>query len=442
MVVLRSRTLDLIKFGIVMLIMNCIFLRCGVYAADVVSNSAKADISLKYSTGFATQSEENFIGLGSNHPVLVEIVDGDVASGYSKHVEICNVPENFKLNFVKIWPHGFSKKEEASFVSAGVDKDGNIGEDKNSSCSEIKFDSQLGRYKFSFNPVFEGEGSNDWQEGGFDFLLSFTEKNGDSEQVRQLELVAAKYDSWRDDVRLYLSDNDENCRWLKKIQITGIPDDVKLRYLRIWPVNSTMIGSSVFSPVEGGETDRSNDRCSSDIRFDKAKNCYEFLFNPVLDCGIHWVDNVDEANLNLNGFNVLACLCEIKADGSEGEAIWPLEFKVSNENLKQPSNLSELKNFSVGVTKNNLGEDCLEIKGLPGKVSEVYVDDVFWSSDDKKINEQCEHDDGVFIPGDERVGLVRFEPKTNRTGGSYGVVVSFLNDEGYSFFLCKKFRID
>ncbi len=442
---MKSKMLDLIKFGMVALIMGCIFLRCGITAADVASNVAKADISLKYSTCFTTQSQENSVGLEPNHPVLVEIEDCDTASGYSKRVEIADVPDNFKLNFVKIWPYGCSKKEGASFVSAGVDKNGNVGVDKNNSCSEIKFNSQQGRYEFSFNPIFDGEGSNDWQEGGFDFLLSLTEKNGDSEQARQLELAVARYDSWRDDVRLQLSDNDENCKWIKKIQITGIPDDVKLRYLRIWPFNSTMVGSSVFSPssspVEDDKTDISDDSESSDIRFDEAKNCYEFLFNPVLDCGIHWVDNVDEANLNLNGFNVLAFLCKKNADGSEGEAIQPLEFKVSNENLKQPANLNELKNFNVGVTKNNLGEDCLEIKGLPGKVSEVYVDDVSWSSDDDKVHEQCEHDAGALVSRDEGVCLVRFEPKS-RTDGLYDAVVSFSNDEGYRFFLCKHFRIN
>ena len=251
------------------------------------------------------------------------------------------------------------------------------------------------------------------------------------EQYRSEHLVK---EPWRKDVRVEMVDNDQlNSEKVKKLKIYGIPENVKLNFIRLWTYSygTSMSGSSVFSrSSDSGEP--------SDVYFNEAENCYEFNFTPVLDSKNNGCRHFLTPYV-MKYFRFLIFLKE----KSTNEAIDPIEGFVSNVGLKQPENLQDFREFNINFVKDQVvaGKSRLEISGIPKDVKEITVR----VEKGNLIDAQCDQVDQKYkkevTVSRDKDGKFASDYQQSEASGEEYLDIRFSDAGGYEFLICENVNV-
>lgn len=263
-------------------------------------------------------------------------------------------------------------------------------------------------------------------------LVNFSAFASESSDDRRIVNVAGveEYEQWQKDVRLKLSDTDDDCRFLKKIEVFGIPDDYFVREIRIESFTGfgkEVVAFSDETTCSSEGVDRDRQMCSS-VSFDSDRKCYEVLFNPSLYYGVR----VEKDYLDLAGYFVRVLYKKRgSSDASNNELC--LRFEVSNEGLKQPSGFEELKNFAVDYDEQR---GSVRVKGIPSGVSSLCLEKL----DSKIVRDGSESLRGIIANRDKNDGNFYFKYRAKNSGEQF-VSFYFIDDSGFKVSLDCYFNI-
>ncbi len=232
-------------------------------------------------------------------------------------------------------------------------------------------------------------------------------------------------EQWQKGVKLKLSDAEDDCKFLKKIEIFGIPDEYFVGEIHI----ESLAGSGEELVAFSDEIclDKNKDvnfdryMCSP-VSFDADRKCYEVLFNPSLYYDIR----VEKDYLDLSGYFVRVLYKKRASSDSLGDGFC-LKFEVSNEGLKRPSGFEELKNFAVDY---DAQRGSVRVKGIPHGVSLLCLEELY-----PKL--ECDDSEGlrgVIASRDEGDGNFYFKCRVKNSGEQFGSFY-FIDDFGFKVSL-------
>lgn len=250
---------------------------------------------------------------------------------------------------------------------------------------------------------------------------------------------AEVFNSWLVDVRVQLSDNDPDCKYMKKLRIFGVPSEFEISDVGISFASDEHRRFGAVWSSKGDCCD--SRRYSSELIFNAAEDCYEVDFNPLLSDGHRFDKQVFAENLRLEDC-IYVKAWVYRKKGFEDEAYRHNQdvfyAKVSNNGLKNSKIFSDFAGMRVERVEKD-GKSFLKFVGVPDGIKEIHVSDVYERAVGSESNFDWPLLYNVIVKRNE-VGefMMSFNPKDNV---NHTINFEMKDSDGFFYFFWLDFNV-